>query len=394
MKTYLALFFIFLSTFLLSCKNNEPSEINWEEFIDTQIEFAVDQYQAMDKVLPDSLTPRTFENNEFITTGTSWWCSGFYPGSLWYLYEYTENEDLKEIAHRRSMALEKEKNNTGTHDLGFMLYNSFGNGLRLTGNEDYKDILLIGAESLISRYNENVGCIRSWDHGDWEFPVIIDNMMNLEYLFWASRIAGKQDYYDKSISHTEKTLKNHYRPDHSSFHLVNYDTITGEVLGKQTVQGFSDESAWARGQVWGLYGYITVYRDTRDEKYLDHVQSITSFLINHPNYPENGVPYWDFNAPDIPNAKRDVSAGAIMASALLELSDYVNQDDSTKYVDTAKKILYSLATEYRASEVGDNGHFILKHSVGHLPGNSEVDVPLTYADYYFIEALLRLKRMI
>jgi hypothetical protein len=394
MKSAGAIIFIFLSTMLLSCQNNDPNDINWKSFIDSQIEFAVDQYKGMDKILPDSLTPRTYENNEFITAGTSWWCSGFYPGSLWYLYEFTGDENLKEIAHRRTMVLEPEKHNRGTHDLGFMLYNSFGQGWRITGKKEYKDILLTGAESLISRYNENVGCIRSWDHREWEFPVIIDNMMNLEYLFWASKTAENQDYYNKCVSHAEKSLENHYRPDHSSFHLVDFDTLTGEVLVKQTVQGFSDESAWARGQTWGLYGFITVYRDTRNEKYLEHAKAVASFILDHPNYPEDGIPYWDFNAPDIPAAKRDASAGAIMASALLELSGYVNEKDSAIYVDASKKILYNLAADYRASEVGDNGFFILKHSVGHLPGDSEVDVPLTYADYYFIEALMRLREKI
>jgi hypothetical protein len=378
---------------IISCNSNTSDDINWQDFIDKQISFSVDQYMAMNEVLPDSLCPRTYENGEFKTSGTGWWCSGFYPGSLWYLYEYTGNEELKEIAHRRTMVLEKEKNNTGTHDLGFMLYCSFGNGLRLTGNEEYKEILLTGAQSLMSRYNNTVGCIRSWDHGEWQFPVIIDNMMNLEFLFWAAKSANNDLYYNNSVSHSDNTLEKHYRDDFSSFHLVDYDTITGEVIGKQTVQGYSDESAWARGQAWGLYGFVTVYRETNDERYLELSKNIADYLLNHPNLPKDMIPYWDFNAPDIPDAKRDASAGAIIASALLELSGYVNQQDSERYIEAAKKMLYSLGTNYRAA-AGENGNFILKHSVGHLMANSEVDVPLTYADYYFIEGLIRLKGLL
>ncbi|MFW5877840.1 MAG: glucuronyl hydrolase [bacterium] len=388
--------FIFSTAILIisftSC-NQDVTKINWDDFIDEQLNFAVDQDKAMDEVLPDTLTPRTFENGNLITAGTEWWCSGFYPGSLWYLYEHKGEEDLKEIAHERTMILEEEKYNTGTHDLGFMLYCSFGNGLRLTENEKYKDILLTGAESLMSRYNETIGCIRSWDHGPWEFPVIIDNMMNLEFLFWASETADIEQYYKNSISHTERTMKEHYRDDFSSFHLVDFDTITGEVIGKQTVQGYSDESAWARGQAWGLYGFTTVYRATSDPRYLSHCINVADFLLEHPNMPEDMVPYWDFNAPNIPEANRDASAAAIMASALLELANYVEPDRTERYRKAAKTMLYSLGTNYRA-EKGENGNFILKHSVGHLPGDSEVDVPLTYADYYFIEGLMRLKEVV
>lgn len=385
---------LILSFFFYSCKTNQTENIDWEKFIDDQLKFSALQYKAMNEMLSDSICPRTYENDELITSGTGWWCSGFYPGSLWYLYEYTGDNELKEIAHRRTMVLENQKNNRRTHDLGFMLYCSFGNGFRLTANDKYREILLTGAESLISRYNENVGCIRSWDHGNWEFPVIIDNMMNLEFLFWASSTSGTDEYSRKSISHSEKTIKNHYRPDYSSYHLVDYDTLTGEVIGKQTVQGYNDGSAWARGQAWGLYGFITVYRETKDRKYLEHSINVANFLLNHPNLPEDMIPYWDFNAPDIPDSKRDASAGAIIASALLELSTYAKAEDSRRYLESAKKMLYSLGKNYRAEKVGDNGNFVLKHSVGHYKQDSEVDVPLTYADYYFIEGLLRLKKLL
>lgn len=386
-------FLLAILIFSFSSCQQDKTKINWDDFIEEQLYFAAEQYKTMNEVLPDTLTPRTFENDKLVTAGTGWWCSGFYSGSLWYLYEHTGDEDLKEIAHQRTMVLEDEKYNTGTHDLGFMLYCSFGNGLRLTGNEEYEDILLTGAESLMTRYNETVGCIRSWDHGPWEFPVIIDNMMNLEFLFWASETAGIEEYYTNCISHTDRTMEEHYRDDFSSFHLVDYDTLTGEVIGKQTVQGYSDESAWARGQAWGLYGFTTVYRATSDPRYLTHCINVADFLLDHPNMPEDMVPYWDFNAPDIPEANRDASAAAIMASALLELANYVEPDRTERYREAAGTMLYSLGTNYRA-EKGENGNFILKHGVGHLPADSEVDVPLTYADYYFIEGLMRLKEIV
>jgi len=243
----------------------------------------------------------------------------------------------------------------------------------------------------MTRFNETVGCIRSWDHGPYTFPVIIDNMMNLEFLMWAFRETGDSSFYNVCITHTETTIKNHFRDDYSTFHLVDYDTITGGVLQQLTVQGYADESAWARGQTWGFYGFITMYRDTKADRYLKQAENIAEMLLNHPNMPEDGIPYWDFNAPDIPDAKRDASAGAILASGLIELSQYVATDASEKYLNFAEKIVRSLASDDYRAILGENNHFILKHSVGHLPNNSEIDVPLTYADYYFIEALIRLK---
>lgn len=374
------------------CKNVKKTD--WPGLIEENIDFAVDQYLGMENTLPDSLMPRSFEDGKLVTSGTGWWCSGFYPGTLWYLYEYTGNEKLKEIAARRTMLIEKEKFNTGTHDLGFMLYCSFGNGYRLTGNEVFAGILRKGSESLMTRYNEVTGCIKSWDNNRWQFPVIIDNMMNLEFLFWTTENGGDPGIYEKILSHSDHTIRNHYRPDFSSFHLVDYDTITGEVLLKQTVQGYSDESAWARGQSWGLYGFTTVYRATQDEKYLDHACNVADFLLNHPNMPKDMIPYWDYNAPDIPDAPRDVSAGAIMASALVELSGYCDGVRASRYLEAAQTMIHSMATHYRATGKGENGNFILNSSVGHLKQNSEVNVPLSYADYYFIEALMRLRSVV
>lgn len=359
---------------------------------DSLLEECAGRYLLMIKSLPDSVMPRTFEGDTLVTSNTGWWTSGFYPGTLWYLYEATGNEALKQEALRRTALVEREKFNTGTHDLGFMLYCSFGNAYRLTGDTAFKKVLITGAHSLCSRFNPRTGLIKSWDFDGgrgWQYPVIIDNMMNLEFLFAATRLSGDSSFWRIAVTHADTTLRNHFRNDFSSFHVVDYDSITGRVREKVTWQGASDSSAWARGQGWGLYGYTMMYRETRDEKYLDQAGRIADYLLNHSNLPSDKIPYWDFNAPGIPNAKRDASAGALIASALLELADYVSDEKALTYRKAAAHMLLTLASpEYLAAK-GTNGNFILKHSVGALPFDKEVDVPLTYADYYFVEALLR-----
>jgi len=313
----------------------------------------------------------------------------FFGGSLWYLYEFTKDNKWKDAAHEWSMAVAKEQHNTGTHDLGFMLYCPFGNGLRLTNNNDYKDIMLTGAQSLATRFDPKVGVIKSWDRfQNYDYPVIVDNMMNLEFLFWASKVSGNKQYYDISIKHADKTITNHYRLDGSSYHVVCYDN-NGNVIAKKTAQGAADESAWARGNAWGLYGYTVMYRETKDKKYLQQAQKAANFWINHSNLPNDKIPYWDFNASNIPNEERDASAAAITASALFELSKYSKGKLKKQYLQTAIKTLESLCSEAYRAKLGENNNFLIKHCVGHKPAKSEIDVPLVYADYYFLEALLR-----
>jgi len=376
-----------------SCSKQKPMG----KIIDESLSFSLKQYALMYdsmKEKPD-LLPRTIDTTgALITAKSNWWTSGFFPGSLWYLYEYSRDEKYKEAAAAMTSLIENEKYNKGTHDLGFMLYCSFGNGLRLTGNESYKEVLLTGAKSLITRFRPNIGCIQSWNsRRGWQCPVIIDNMMNLEFLMWAFRESGDSSFYKICVSHSDTTIKNHFRPDYSTYHVVSYDTISGKVEKKETAQGAADESAWSRGQSWGLYGYVVMYRETGLKRYLDQAVHIADFLINHPNMPADMIPYWDYNAPGIPNTKRDASAGAIMASALIELSGMVDAAASGKYLEVAETQLRTLASPAYRAKAGENGNFILKHSVGSLPGKSEVDVPLTYADYYFIEALLRYKKL-
>ena len=338
--------------------------------------------------------PRTFNNGQDVTSGSDWWCSGFFPGVLWYLYENSNNPELLKYAKKYTEGLEKEKDSKGTHDLGFMLYCSFGNGYRLTKDDSYRNIMLTGAESLSTRYNPSIGLIRSWDFGDWQYPVIIDNMMNLEFLFWAARVSGDSFYKELSVSHANKTIENHYRSDYSCFHVVSYDTISGIPEKKQNYQGFSDESAWSRGQAWGLYGYVVMYRETKDKRYLEQAVRIANFTLDHPNMPDDYIPYWDYNATGIPDEPRDASAGAITASALIELSGYVDKELSEKYLKIAETQLRTLASPEYTAPIGENGGFILMHSVGSKAHNSEVDVPLTYADYYYVEALMRYKKLV
>jgi hypothetical protein len=238
-----------------------------------------------------------------------------------------------------------------------------------------------------------VGCIRSWDSKPWRYPVIIDNMMNLELLLWATHESGDSSFARIAVIHANTTLRNHFRPDYSSYHVVDYDTATGAVLAKKTAQGYADSSAWARGQSWGLYGYTVMYRYTHDPRYLEQAEHIAAFILGNPNLPADKVPYWDYNAPGGNRVLRDASAAAIMASALIELSRYTVHGKGKSYLEAAEQIIVSLSSANYHAVVGANGGFLLMHSVGNLPGRTEVDVPLTYADYYFVEAMLRYKEI-
>lgn len=379
---------------LLPLAAGAQSASSMKKLIDRDMRFAVTQYKLLMQTTPAGVLPKTFDSTtgKVKTSGSRSWTSGFVPGTLWYLFEYAKDPALKQAAETRMNLLSDQQFYTGTHDLGFMLYCSYGNAYRITGDPACKQVLLNAAHSLSTRFNPTVGCIKSWDHGKWTYPVIIDNMMNLDLLSWAAEAAPDKRYLDIAETHANTTMKNHFRPDYSSFHVVDYDPKTGKVLAKKTAQGYADGSAWARGQAWALYGYTMMYRETKDARYLSQAQHIAAYILDNPNLPKDLIPYWDFNAPDIPHADRDVSAGAIMASALLELSTFTKSKSQAKrYLKSAKKMLVSLSSPAYLSKPGANGGFLLMHSVGNLPGHSEVDVPLTYADYYFIEALMRYK---
>jgi unsaturated chondroitin disaccharide hydrolase len=317
------------------------------------------------------------------------WVSGFFPGTLWFMYQFTGQSKWKAAAEKYTAPIEREKFTTTTHDLGFILGCSFGKGYELTANPTYRDILIQAAKTLITRYNPTVSSIRSWDHNSdkWQFPVIIDNMMNLELLFWASKETGDPVYSNIAVKHAQTTLDNHFRDDFSTYHVIDYDTLTGEVLNRHTHQGLHHGSAWARGQAWGLYGYTMTYRETGMPEFLVQAERIADFYLNHPNLPKDLVPYWDFNVEPGKGEPRDVSAACITASALLELGSFIPAKKGF-YHEKATQMLKSLADNYLSPPGGNQG-FILANSTGHKPHNSEVDVPIIYAEYYFLEALAR-----
>ncbi len=362
------------------------------EAVDESLIFAARQYDGMLKALEgENRLPRTFEKGRLVLVGPRDWTSGFFPGSLWLIAEQTGDTRWRQAAADFTARVESVKTYSGTHDLGFMLLCSYGQGYRLTKDPAYREVLLTGARTLCTRFNPKVGMIRSWDSRPWTYPVIIDNMMNLELLMFAYAETQEERFREIAVSHANRTIENHFRPDGSSFHVVDFDPNTGKVLKRQTHQGYSDSSAWARGQSWGLYGFTMMYRLTKDPAYLAQARKVADFLISHPRLPEDKIPYWDYDAPGIPNEPRDASAGAIMCSALFELAGMVEPEAADRYLAVARQQIRSLATPAYRGPLGGNGHFLLMHCVGHKPRGSEVDVPLVYADYYFLEALARCK---
>lgn len=376
-----------------SCGQKQASGDDlWSE----SIEFAANQYALQTDLIEQSgkmLNPKTFMNGQIRYIPAEEWTSGFFPGSLWYLSELTGERRWEVPARKYTLALDSVKYLTNHHDIGFIIGCSFGNGIRYGNEEDWKEVVVQAAQSLATRFRPVAGVIQSWnvDRGwqserGWECPVIIDNMMNLELLFAASRFSGDSTYYKIAVAHANTTMKNHFRPDHSCWHVVDYSLSDGSVRNRQTAQGYSDESAWARGQAWAVYGFLVCYRETGDKKYLEQAEKTFGFVANHPSLPEDGVPYWDFNAPDIPDTYRDASSASVMASALYEMVTYTKADSLMLWAD---KLMRSLSGPFYRAQAGENGNFILMHSVGSIPHNSEIDVPLNYADYYYLEALKR-----
>lgn len=386
-----------------------------KDFVSSNAGFAQKQLAHM---LKDTETlnriafPRTTDKEgKMITTSMYDWTPGFFPGSLWYLYEQTKDPVWKREAVKWTEKLEPLKDFTQHHDLGFMMYCSYGNAYRLTGNSAYRDILVQGARSLSTRFNPVTRSIKSWNvfkswHGQqvYNYPVIIDNLMNLELLFFATRVTGDTSFRHIAVSHAETAMYNQVRPDYSSYHVVCYDTTNGKVLARETAQGYADNSTWSRGQAWGVYGFTMIYRETGDPRFLKTAVGMADWFLENKHLPKDKVPYWDFNVGEDgyrPGARsnannvkakfRDASAAAIVSSALFELSGYVSKEKGNKYRSAAITMLHSLASPAYRSPEGRNGNFILMHSVGSIPHNTEIDVPLVYADYYFMEALQRYK---
>jgi unsaturated chondroitin disaccharide hydrolase len=323
------------------------------------------------------------------------WTSGFWPGELWYLYEFSGDKKIEVAADKFTRYLTPLSVTPALdHDLGFQVFNSFGNGYRITKNPEYKDVILKTADTLATLFNPNVGTILSWprevENMEWpQHNTIMDNMINLELLLWASKNGGPKALYDIAVSHADVTMKHHFRPDYTSYHVVVYDKDTGEKIKGVTHQGYNDDSMWARGQAWAIYGYTMVYRETKDSKYLDFVHKVTQVYLDR--LPNDLIPYWDFNAPNIPNEPRDASAAAVVASALLELSTLTESEAlSKRYVGKAKSMLKELSDNYQSKE---QNTACLLHSTGHKPAGSEINYSINYADYYYVEALLRLKKL-
>lgn len=340
-----------------------------------------------------SLCPRTFQGDTLVTSDIGWWTSGFYPGVLWLTYMDTDDIAFRDLAIKHTLPLAGLLDRETDHDIGFQLMSGFGLWFSVDkvnprendalSRTEIQEILRKGATKLADRFIPSAGVIRSWNWGEWNIPVIIDNMMNLELLM----VYGDREVAEK---HALTTAKNHFRDDGTTFHLVDY-ADDGTVLGRQTVQGYADDSAWARGQAWALYGYAMMAREEQDPEsghpdlartFNDIAFKLAEWIL--PRLPEDGVPYWDFSQSDY----RDASAGAIIAAGLLDLwRNDPDRDPEKKLVAAAERILRTLASPEYLAEPRTNGGFLLKHSVGNIPGHSEVDVPLTYADYYFLEAL-------
>lgn len=381
----------------IGCGSSKQSK---KDLITENIENAITQNTLQTNLIEKSNTfinPRTTdEKGNIVYVPIDDWTSGFFPGSMWYMYKLTNDNKWKTLAEKYTEALDSIQYLTWHHDVGFMIGSSYLNGY-LQGKEDYKAVVIQTAKSLSTRFRPNAGVIQSWnvDKGwqserGWKCPVIIDNMMNLELLFEATVLSGDSTFYNVAVSHADKTLENHFRTDNSCYHVVDYDPETGAVRKKQTAQGYADESSWARGQAWALYGYTVCYRYTHNPKYLEQAQKVYNFIFTNKNLPKDLIPYWDYDALNIPNEPRDASAAAVTASALYELSTYL---PSLKYKETADEIVESLSTPAYRAKVGTNGNFILMHSVGSIPHNQEIDVPLNYADYYFLESLIRKRNL-
>lgn len=394
---------------IMSCCS--AGQESMKELSDRVMHTAKIQFSILDGHLHSDEYPRTYDDGQYVNSSLEWWCSGFFPGSLWYLYEYTSDEEIRTLAEKNTAKMSRLMDVYTDHDIGFQVNCSYGNAYRLTGNTEYLPMMEASAAKLARRFSPVVGCIRSWDHAWFNYPVIIDNMMNLEHLLNCSELFDCDSLRAIACRHADVTMENHFRPDGSSYHLVDYVPSTGRIDHKQTCQGFAHESAWSRGQAWGLYGYAMMFERTGEPRYLAHAEKVARFIL--PRLPEDGIPYWDFNAPGTPEAfpsdapghpqkypwregekiQRDASAGAIMASGFITLSCLTSDKElSEQCKSAAERIIRTLASPMYFAQVDEQGGYLIKHCVGNIPGMSEIDVPLTYADYYFLESVVKYKR--
>jgi len=391
MKSLLSIIII---TLLISCQSSKDKKIEKSKNTIASNFTYKDRFEKLLNypVNPKKI-PRSIDNNfeKMRTSKSTTWTSGFFAGNLWLIYELTDDNKYKDKALEWTKIVEIEKLNDEDHDIGFKIYNSFGHAYKTTQNEEYANVIATAAKTLTNRYDDKIKAIKSWNakEGKWDYPVIIDNMMNLELLFEATCITKDSTFHHVAVNHADKTLKNHFRKDHSTYHVVDYNP-DGSVKAKKTHQGYSDSSAWARGQAWAVYGYTMAYRYTKNKTYLNQAEQTANFYLNHEKLPDDGIPFWDFNDPDIPDAPKDVSASTIMASGFYELYEFT---ENKTYLDYADKVLETLKQPEYLLNKSEDAPFILNRSTGNYNKNSEIDCPIVYADYYFLEALTRKEKI-
>lgn len=398
-SNYLIVIFI-SSLFLFNCRNTR--EVTFEELrspehlgIDTLLDLYINKYKKFIDSHPDStLFPRSFQNDQLNMVSSEDWTSGFFPGILWYLYEYSGDINFLKAAKSWTHALKDQSYNTSTHDIGFIINSSYGQGYRITKDDSYKEVLSKSAESLSSRFFDEIGCIISLDEiKNFDYPVLIDNMVNLEILYKTWKWNNNEEYYYIANKHAINTMERHFRPDFSSFQVVDYDSGSYRLKYRGSFQGYSDSTAWARGQSWGLYGFVIAFRETKDRVYLDQSIRIASYILEHENFPKDCIPYWDYLSPDIPNTYRDATAAAILASALIELSSFSEVKQPEQYLNVAKNIIHTMVSQGYITSRNECENFVLNYGVGNYPANTEVGIPIIYGDYYLLEALVKYKNL-
>ena len=315
-----------------------------------------------------------------------YWCNGFWIGMLWLAYTVTKNDKFKRKAYELCKLIEPRKNRNKIHDLGFLFFPSFCAGYDITKDEYLKSVALTAADSLLSRFNDKIRAITVLGEPENSGLVAIDTMMNLPLLWWAYEKTGNQEYYDTACKHAFTTMQYFVRGDGSTYHIVEFDPNSGQVVRITTLQGYNAESCWSRGQAWGIYGFALAYNYTKREEFLKTAEKLADYYIA--NCPSDYVPCWDFNDPKIPNTIRDSSAAAITVCGLLDLSDA--EPDKTKaenYEEIAYKILTSLSQNYLT--FGLNSHGILLHGCFHKSNDIATDSSLIFGDYYYMEALIK-----
>jgi len=389
MKLFYSILFLLVSNVLMAQNLYIPECSIRKDKIDHVVSVFEYKYSKwLDENLDINEFPRSYSQDGLRMVNASDWTSGFFPGTLWYLYEFTGKDNWKAHAENWTAKLEEQKYNFTTHDIGFMMYCSYGNGYRLTGSNEYKQILLTSANTLTLRYNPMCRTIKSWGNGNNKHTVIIDNMMNLELLFWATENGSSKIPYDIAVAHANTTMENHFRDDYSSYHVLSYDPENGNVMSKRTFQGYADNSAWARGQSWAIYGYMLSFRETGDEKYLNQAQKCADYYLSH--LPDDYIPYWDFMVKVNEKTSKESSAAAITASALLQLSMLPECTEREKYFQYAEKMLMNLLSEqYCSDDYEKDNLFVIKHSNGNVKQHDDYNAGINYTDYYLLEALLK-----